>query len=187
MTELEVCSPLINLHLIWLKYSLRYMLCVTVLHYCFNYNNWQTDDKANYCRLLINMKKVLVYPNITRGCNFIALWETASCTISSPFACVWKPPCYGRQGRTPSLVLSILSGMGHRDLPSLCVFWGQYHHVLLVQRRNSDCFSCFRGIETHRRQPGWFSTTLLGLDHRGLGHYWASPLRAVEQGADVEG
>lgn len=66
-----------------------------------NINNWLTDGKANYCRLLINMKKVLVYANITRGCNFTSLWETASRTPSSLFACAGKSPCYGWQGGTP--------------------------------------------------------------------------------------
>lgn len=104
MTELEVCSPLINLHLIWLKYSLRYMLCVTVLHYCFNYNNWQTDDKANYCRLLTNMKKVLVYPNITRGCNFIAFEKQLPAPLQVHLPVCGSLPVMG--GREEPQVLS---------------------------------------------------------------------------------
>lgn len=62
---------------------------------------------------------------------------------------------------------------------------GEYHHDLSVHRRNSDCFSYFRGLESHRRQSDWFRIALLGLDHRGLGHYWVRPLQAAEQGADV--
>ena len=57
------------------KDYLRYMLPVTVLCYCFyyEYNNWLMDDKANHCRLLINMKKVLAYAKVARGFSFTAL------------------------------------------------------------------------------------------------------------------
>lgn len=190
MTELEIWGLLIDVPLIWLEHYPRYTLRITVLYYCFyyEYNNWLTDDKANYCRLLMNMKKVLVYPNIIRGCNFAALWETASSIPSSLFACAWKSPCYGWQGGTPGLLLPILSEMGCRHLPSLHVLWGNIAmSSWYAEETQIFFFLHFGGMETHTGQSGWFPIALLGLGHRGLGHYWAHPLQAVEQGADVVG
>lgn len=101
-----------------------------------NINNWLTDDKANYCRLLVNMKKVLVYANITRGCNFTTLWETASRTPSSLFACAGKSPCYGRQGGTP--IPNFRDGMQGPSFPPCPLGTEKKFRLFLIFQRDGN-------------------------------------------------